>query len=126
MSYCRWGSDNFRCDLYIYEDVAGGYTTHVAANRHNEPIPEITADILKDRDAFCEQHKAQMDYLECADTKPIGLKYDGDTFRDETLEELLERVKMLREAGYNCPDEVVKDIEEEIRVEKKKDKSFRK
>lgn len=30
MSYCRWSSDDFECDLYCYADVRGGYTTHVA------------------------------------------------------------------------------------------------
>lgn len=32
MSYCRWSSDNWKCDLYCYED-ANGYITHVADNR---------------------------------------------------------------------------------------------
>ena len=32
MSYCRWSSDDFRCDLYIYESAAG-FVIHVAANR---------------------------------------------------------------------------------------------
>lgn len=29
MSYCRWSSDNFKCDVYVYADVSGGWTTHV-------------------------------------------------------------------------------------------------
>lgn len=33
MSYCRFSSDGFNCDVYVYEDCAGGWTTHVAANR---------------------------------------------------------------------------------------------
>ena len=33
MSYCRWSSDDFQCDVYVYESVAGGFVTHVAANR---------------------------------------------------------------------------------------------
>ncbi len=33
MSYCRFSSDDFQCDVYVYEDVSGGWTTHVAGNR---------------------------------------------------------------------------------------------
>jgi DNA repair photolyase len=32
MSYCRWSSDYFNCDLYCYESNSG-YETHVAAYR---------------------------------------------------------------------------------------------
>ena len=39
MSYCRWSTDNFKCDLYCYEDVNGGFTTHVASNRPSPPYP---------------------------------------------------------------------------------------
>lgn len=42
MSYCRWSSDNGRCDVYVYEDVSGGWTTHVAKYRKMfPPVPDI-------------------------------------------------------------------------------------
>ena len=42
MSYCRWSSMNWRCDVYVYEDVSGGWTTMVASNRRLfAPIPDI-------------------------------------------------------------------------------------
>ena len=28
MSYCRWSSDCHQSDVYVYEDVKGGFTTH--------------------------------------------------------------------------------------------------
>lgn len=31
MSYCRFSSEDYQCDVYAYADVAGGYTIHVAA-----------------------------------------------------------------------------------------------
>lgn len=39
MSYCRWSSMNWRCDVYVYEDVNGGWTTHIARNRVIFPPP---------------------------------------------------------------------------------------
>lgn len=42
MSYCRWSSMNWQCDVYVYEDVSGGWTTHVAGSRRLfGPIPDI-------------------------------------------------------------------------------------
>lgn len=42
MSYCRFSSNNFWCDVYVYKNVNGGWTTHVAANRHViPPIPQL-------------------------------------------------------------------------------------
>ena len=42
MSYCRWSSMNFMCDVYVYEDVSGGWTTHVASCRRIvPPVPDI-------------------------------------------------------------------------------------
>lgn len=42
MSYCRFSSMNWRCDVYVYEDVGGGWTTHVAGRRKVvPPIPDL-------------------------------------------------------------------------------------
>lgn len=40
MSYCRWSSDHFECDVYVYESVSGGWTTHVAGRRRKTPLPD--------------------------------------------------------------------------------------
>jgi len=43
MSYCRFSSSNWRSDVYVYEDVSGGWTTHVAGRRRLvQPIPELS------------------------------------------------------------------------------------
>ena len=45
MSYCRWSSMNWKCDVYVYADVSGGYTTHVAGNRRAlPPMPDIIGE----------------------------------------------------------------------------------
>ena len=47
MSYCRFSSDNWRCDVYVYERSGGGWATHVAGNRHIvPPIPDIVNGAL--------------------------------------------------------------------------------
>jgi hypothetical protein len=63
MSYCRWSSDHFDCDVYVYEDVSGGWTTHVAGRRRRNPLPdEIRAmypDDWRDADAVDRYMAAQ-------------------------------------------------------------------
>ena len=52
MSYCRWSSMNSMCDVYVYEDDAGGWTTHVAAKRRIlPPIPSLPLGRSHDADA---------------------------------------------------------------------------
>jgi hypothetical protein len=122
MSYCRWSSDNFRCELYCYEDVRGGFTTHVAGNKVLGDIPEEDwAGFIAKRisaEEFAKQHKAQMDYLDSAERAPIGLPYDGKSFNDPDLESFLARLLHLREVGYKFPDYVLDSVRGEIEMEK--------
>ena len=126
MSYCRWSSDNFRCDLYCYADVNGGYTTHVASNRVLGDIPEIKwpeGRSKEETDAFMESYKAQSAFLDNCGREDIGLPYDGQTFNDADLKAFRDRLVMLREAGYNFPDYVLEMVDEEIVEENASDNS---
>ena len=117
MSYCRWSSDNFMCDLYCYEDVNGGWTTHVARSRPaRRPQPEMP-DLISgtiDVPAWLEAHNAMMADLDTIPRVPIGGPHDGQSFNDATLEEFRDRLLMLRAAGYRFPDGVLAAVEEEI------------
>jgi len=113
MSYCRWSSDNWDCDLYCYESNEG-FVTHVAANRVVGEIPFVPHLLSVDPDAYHKAHNAQMEFLDTAERKVIRLPYNGQTFVDDTLEDFLERVKHLKETGYHVPDFVIESIEGEI------------
>ena len=119
MSYCRWSSDNWRSDVYCYENVSGAWTTHVAKGRYREPIPQEPDLGLFDNglspDEWMKRHQTVMDYLETCGTDPIGLPHDGETFDDENAEAMLERLKMLRGAGYRVPEYVFETLQAEIR-----------
>ena len=111
MSYCRWSSSDWKCDVYCYEDVNGGYTTHVAGSRitsHVTPCDYSTPE------AMFATHTQQMKDLESATREKIGLSRDGETFNDGTLEEFRDRLKSLKDEGYTVPDYVFESIEEEM------------
>ena len=111
MSYCRWSTDNFRCDLYCYADVSGGYTTHVAGRRHG---PEYTEMPEFDKtDPHCLDEWYAKSFVD------IGLPHDGKSFNDPTLEDFLARVTSLRDMGYIVPDRAIENIKVEIEDEKR-------
>lgn len=82
MSYCRWSSDNYQCDIYAYRHVCGGYQVHVAGRRNDAPI-----GLQHDGDRFSLDTAG-----ECAD-KLIELRACGynvpqcaiDDLRDESM-----------------------------------------
>jgi len=110
MSYCRWSSDNWKCDLYCYEYCEGGWTTHVAGTRIVGDVPEVRWDGPN----WMDTHKAVGEFLKSAEYRNIGLPYDGKTFNDPTLETFRDRLLYLRGVGYNFPDYVLENIKEEI------------
>jgi hypothetical protein len=46
MSWCRIGSHNWRCDVYVYEDSRGRWITQVAGRRHVAPLPDLVGSKL--------------------------------------------------------------------------------
>jgi len=115
MSYCRWSSDNFRCDVYVYGDVSGGYTTHVAARRHRGRVPKVpVADFdTTSPEEWLEAHRRQMKWLGTARYKSIGLPEDGNSFSDATPGECADRLEHLRSLGYHVPDYAIQSLREE-------------
>lgn len=115
MSYCRWSSDDFRCDLYCYESIDGNWVTHVAANRIPDDTPRITASI-DDGVVWLDQHNRQHEFLLSDDCKrmPINGPYDGETFYDGDIEGFRDRLIAMRDAGYKFPAGVLQNVDAEI------------
>lgn len=121
MAYCRFSTDDFKCDLYIYEDCNGGYTTHLAKNRveYQSLLPELielTVDNVVD---WHERHHTVMHLYDEAKKVEIDLPFAGEYFNDETAEELIERLIELRRIGYRFPADVIEAILEESLQETK-------
>jgi hypothetical protein len=119
MAYCRWSSMNWRCDLYCYEDVSGGWTTHVAGRRRVGEIPDDRfADFVAKKitvEEYMALHRAQMDALEKTQLVDIDLPHAGETFSDPTLEAFKDRLLYLRGVGYVFPDHVLEEIDAEMK-----------
>ena len=125
MSYCRWSCDDFRCDLYVYESIDGGYRSHAASMRYAGECPRLPklSDIHGQQDveprrlaieAWVEASRRQRWWLEQAVLVPIGLPHDGESFHDGTLTGLLVRLVELARIGYRIPSYVFQRIRDEI------------
>ncbi len=112
MSYCRFSSP--RCDLYCYEDISGGYTTHVAGRRQ---LFEFLNDgywcVGAPRWTFplWRLHHALVRKLPLY---RIGLSVDGQSFNDPDLPAFLDRLLWLRMLGYRVPRYVIEIVREEM------------
>jgi hypothetical protein len=127
MSYCRWSSDGFGCDVYVYEDVSGGFTCHVASrkivNLHEAPHCPSFFDYPTDKDGkisdesvsdFVGKHHIYMEWLrEKAIREPIGLEWDGKSFNVETATSMGNELSILKEMGYSVPQYAIDALLEE-------------
>lgn len=118
MSYCRWSSDNFSCDIYCY-DHGGGFTIHVAGNRVIGDIPKLPpfpTDPGDDKaiNAYVAAHQMQMEFLRLCQREDIELPYAGETLQVDSAEDCVRKLLELREIGYRVPQYAIDEILSEI------------
>lgn len=118
MSYCRFSSDSFRSDLYVYE-ADDGVVIHVASNRlvladdQRHPRWPDTDSVESVWSAFELDYRAFMDAVDVAERVDIGLSRDGRTYRNLTFTDAADLVRSLAAEGYRVPEGVADDLEAE-------------
>lgn len=126
MSYCRFSSMDFACDIYAYESVGDFWQIYVAGNRVLGDVPKLPPWPARDapvevREAwahdYAEASKAQHDFLQTAEREDITLPHAGESFQCATLEAFRDKMLELREIGYRFPDAVLDVIDEELAAE---------
>ncbi len=110
MSYCRFSSDNFRSDVYVYYGDLG-YTCHVASRKISniDECPEISISLsLEDNQKFIERYRQRQDWMENYATR-ITIEHElaGTTFTTDTSDEMVEELIYLREQGFHVPQNAI-------------------
>lgn len=108
MSFCRWSSDDWACDIYAYESKEG-FIIHVAKNRVIGDVPKLGAspENPNDKEACAEwlrAYEAQMEFMRTAKYEDIGLPLDGETYVLDGPDAYRAKMLELRAAGYRFPD----------------------
>jgi len=119
MSYCRWSSDNWMCDVYVYEAEIG-FTIHVAGSKYVDEIPKVPPmpheGTDEQWDEWFKLYNAQMEAVKksAKNMKKIGGIYDGQTFICDDQKATIEKLRDIKEHGYNVPEFVFESLQEEI------------
>ncbi len=143
MSYCRWSSMNWMCDVYTYQSISGVYVTHVAGRRRViPPIPafplarlpkfggvytpstmsvnyptrwhRLAARVCARLWHLWEQY-VHMGSMSLIPLRSIGLPYAGRTLCDDTARDCADRLEMLRGEGYKVPQYAIDRLREETK-----------
>ena len=120
MSYCRFSTDDFQCDVYVYESE-DGLVTRVARNRiiYIDPLPpriELTSETATE---WFDRYEQVVAIMERSERRAIGLPHDGDDFLDDDAEACAERLEYLKVTGYIVPQKAIDALREEAEEEKK-------
>jgi hypothetical protein len=113
MSYCRFSSENFASDVYVYESVAGGFVTHVAGSRVIGEVPKLLRPTKENADEYLDARLAQSKFLDSAEYADIELEHAGESFSDDTAAECADRLESLRAIGYHVPQSAIDALREE-------------
>ena len=118
MSYCRWSSMKWSCDVYVYADTSGGWTTNVAANRRvgldTLPVDPSFREIeTLGSEEWQRRYRAHRDALDALPLEPIGLEHDGEFFSDSTPDDCADRLHDLRRLGYKVPQYAIDALRQE-------------
>ena len=113
MSYCRFSDDDYACDVYVYADVNGGITIHVASNRliFTEPLPPKIS-FEQDPEGYYSRMRAVSIQVFNAAFEPIDLGYDGPRSINLDSKEAAEFLEKLIALGYRVPKGVVEALRE--------------
>jgi hypothetical protein len=121
MSYCRWSSDDWQCDVYVWADVDGGWRTEVAGRRwvFNElPAPvELPMPFTNEQFLRWYGREAQVQAMRDDDAHGHWLDLPetegGHSYRHDTPGECADNLERLRAVGLNVPQYAIDALREE-------------
>lgn len=119
MSYCRFSSSNWGCDVYVYECVTGNFVVHVAQNRKSvPPIPQLPLRLIG-RYPRLWRLLNRLHYwsLDAIPMRRIELPHAGETFECDTASSCASLLRSLKSIGYRVPDYAIAALYEEAAAE---------
>lgn len=129
MSYCRWSSDDWQCDVYVWADCAGGYRTEVAGRRHTWDVPlppPLPADMpigeanSPERHAWASawvERRGAIDALLGDESNwhwtDLPAPAGGTAYWHDTADECADNLERLRGLGFNVPQSAIDSLRSE-------------
>ena len=113
MSYCRWSSDDFTSDVYVYAHVDGGWTTHIASRRHAADLSKLPppVELLPDNvAAWVARNKELHAAIKAAGYVEIDHPEAGKTYSDPTPADCAARLIALKASGLVVPQYAIDEL----------------
>lgn len=104
MSYCRFSSLDFTCDLYVYHGV--GWEVHCAEVRHNHSVENLPVESGK-------RLVEVMRRVQYSRVEAIRLPHAGEAFTFDTPGEAAAMIRKLVALGYRAPTGLADELEAE-------------
>lgn len=108
MSYCRFASDGFQSDVYVYES-GNGFVINIAqySLSNDWTYPSLFANAPTDEADFLVHATAviqkQQEWMRTATRTKIKRLHSGDTFNIKDRQGAADRLMYLRGLGYHVP-----------------------
>ena len=117
MSYCRFSTDDHKCDFYAYESD-DGFVLHLAGSRviWDPPNNAYDIDVVMDTpgEEWVEMARVYHEAIMNAPRERIESEYAGKTYTYSTLLGMKNGIEFFIREGFIAPDWLVSSLEEEI------------
>ena len=117
MSLCRFSSDGFQSDVYVYESD-NGIVINIAQFKltNNFAYPTLFSKEIADEAEFIahttEVLKKRQEWMRTATRTKIDLLHSGDAFTIADPKGAADRLLYLRELGYHIPQSAIDGLME--------------
>lgn len=127
MSFCRWSSDDYQCDVYVWADCEGGYRTEVAGRRRIFKVslpPPVTLPVgaanSSERDAWAVATVERMRTVDAllddesrSEWLDLPTPEGGNSYWHDTADEAADNLERLRGLGFNVPQYAIDSLRAE-------------
>lgn len=115
MAYCRWSSDNWKSDVYVYEGA--NWVVHVAGSRRLglDTLPPDPISVLcsNDNSAWLDAYNKHRAMLQALPFEEIKLPHAGTSMEFAEPGRCARFLRELRDLGYHIPNGVIETLIEE-------------
>lgn len=122
MSYCRFSSDDWQCDVYVWADVDGGWRTEVAGRRFvfNELADPVELPRPFTEAQFRAWYERSRHVTDMHGDESQGYWLDlpvpkgGHSYWHATPAECADNLERLLAAGFNVPQYAIDELRGEV------------
>lgn len=116
MAYCRWSSDNWNSDVYVFEHYNGLYCIMVRGSVYPKEFPVKPNAGEMGEEEYAQKLREYGKLLVEVKMEKFDMPLAGQTIELSSLPQLYEKLIWMQQSGYNVPqfalDTIFKEMKE--------------